>query len=65
MGEIAEMMLEGILCQSCGVYIDEGEAQGFPRTCDECKDYMPGPKRFKGRGKRKRVRGRQPTGGAP
>lgn len=36
MGETAEMMIEGILCQQCGVYIEEGEAQGFPRYCPSC-----------------------------
>ena len=36
MGEIADMMLDGTLCEGCGVYID-GEAQGFPRYCSkEC-----------------------------
>ena len=35
MGEIADMMLEGILCQQCGVYM-EGDA-GFPRTCASCR----------------------------
>lgn len=32
MGEIAEMMLDGTLCEGCGVYI-EGEGEGFPRYC--------------------------------
>lgn len=32
MGEIAEMMLDGTLCEGCGVYM-EGEGQGFPRYC--------------------------------
>ncbi len=32
-GEIAEMMLEGILCEGCGEYIGEGE--GFPGYCSE------------------------------
>ncbi len=32
MGEIAEMMLEGTLCEACGVYI-EGESPGHPRYC--------------------------------
>lgn len=32
MGEIAEMMLDGTLCEGCGEFIgDEGE--GFPRYC--------------------------------
>ncbi len=31
MGEIAEMMMEGILCTPCGVYI--GDAVGYPQNC--------------------------------
>lgn len=33
MGEIAEMMLDGTLCECCGGYIDDGEPGGFPRYC--------------------------------
>lgn len=32
MGEIADMMLEGELCEGCGVYIGRG-AQGYPGYC--------------------------------
>ena len=32
MGDIADMMLDGTLCEMCGVYL-EGEADGFPRYC--------------------------------
>lgn len=32
MGENAEMVLEGILCQFCGDLID-GESTGYPRSC--------------------------------
>lgn len=39
MGEVAEMMLDGTLCQFCGVYI--GEDVGFPVTCPDCKEPMP------------------------
>lgn len=35
MGEIAEMMLDGTLCEGCGVFLD-GDADGFPRRCDDC-----------------------------
>ena len=35
MGEIAEMVIEGILCEGCGVLID-GEQTGYPRQCDYC-----------------------------
>jgi hypothetical protein len=35
MGEIAEMVIVGILCERCGVLID-GETTGYPRQCDSC-----------------------------
>lgn len=44
MGDIADMVLEGILCQECGVYIEpkeEGKAYDCPRTCQWCKDGQP------------------------
>lgn len=36
MGEIADMTIEGILCQVCGVFM--GEGVGYPRTCDVCEN---------------------------
>lgn len=36
MGDIADMILEGILCQECGEFIGEGD--GFPVTCAGCED---------------------------
>lgn len=36
MGEMAEMMLSGIMCQCCGVYLDVDEECGFPMSCDDC-----------------------------
>lgn len=35
MGEIAEMMLDGLLCESCGGVIDMEES-GHPRRCASC-----------------------------
>lgn len=37
MGEVAEMIIEGILCESCGVYIEDPSG-GFPRKCEECEE---------------------------
>lgn len=34
MGEIAEMMLEGAMCQFCGEYLGGGD--GFPQSCYSC-----------------------------
>jgi hypothetical protein len=36
MGEMAEYMLNGDDCQSCGEYLGEGD--GFPRNCAACDD---------------------------
>ena len=36
MGEIAEMMLDGTLCQGCGVFLND-EAPGYPCTCRDCR----------------------------
>ena len=51
MGDIAEMMLDGTLCQVCGAAMqdvgDGFEAPGYPRTCEDCK-----PKRRERGGKR-------------
>ena len=35
MGEIAEMMLDGTICQVCGEFM--GDECGFPRTCTACQ----------------------------
>ena len=35
MGDIAEMHIDGTLCECCGEYL--GEAVGYPRYCNECK----------------------------
>lgn len=36
MGEITELMLEGVLCEICGGFV--GDPVGFPRQCEECKE---------------------------
>ncbi len=42
MGDIAEMMLDGSLCEGCGCALD-GESPGYPRYCSKrCrKDRAP------------------------
>lgn len=37
MGETTEMILDGLLCQVCGSFI-EGEEPGYPRNCEDCED---------------------------
>lgn len=42
MGDIADMMIEGILCEGCGEYM--GDAVGYPRCCPDCsKPAFPKP----------------------
>lgn len=36
MGEIAEMMLDGSLCQECGAVISDGNGEGFAVICGAC-----------------------------
>ena len=35
MGDIADAMLDGDLCQCCGVYMEGGN--GYPQTCRACQ----------------------------
>ena len=35
MGEIAEMHLDGTLCERCGEFL--GEPVGYPRLCKDCE----------------------------
>lgn len=37
MGEISEMILNGLLCEVCGTYVD-GEEPGYPRKCEDCEN---------------------------
>lgn len=39
MGEIAEMMLDGTLCELCGAYLDT-EGDGVPRKCNQCQSIV-------------------------
>ena len=38
MGEIAEMVINGLLCQVCGSWMEDFQECGYPRTCDYCKE---------------------------
>ena len=37
MGDIADMMLEGFMCQYCGEILD---GKGYPTICRACQDEM-------------------------
>jgi len=36
MGDVADMMLDGTLCEGCGVFLDDLGGVGFPRLCGGC-----------------------------
>ena len=45
MGDVANMIVDGTLCQSCSCPVDDGKASGFPRDCHLCRGFrydMPG-----------------------
>jgi hypothetical protein len=31
-------MLDGTLCASCGVYLEDGMHAGFPEYCEDCEE---------------------------
>jgi len=35
MGDMAEMMTSGLLCETCGTLVD-GTEPGYPRKCGDC-----------------------------
>lgn len=41
MGDIADMMMEGILCHGCGGLMDDvtedSPIAGYPRLCEDCE----------------------------
>lgn len=46
---VADMVLEGLLCEECGCYVDDMEAPGYPRKCEDCKPKPMRSKRNKAR----------------
>lgn len=50
MGEIADMMLDGTLCEQCGDYL--GSGNDFPTICKSCEEEL---KREKRKNKAKKV----------
>lgn len=41
MGDVSDMILDGVLCQECGEYM--GGAVGFAQTCRACRSAGPDP----------------------
>ena len=52
MGDIADMMLDGTLCEVCGEFIDDDEG-GYPRRCAACSQEEPPEKKKKNNKKKK------------
>ena len=38
MSQTVEAMLNGLICQVCGSFMDDFEAPGYPRTCEDCEE---------------------------
>ena len=37
MGDVVELMLDGVLCEVCFGFVD-AEPCGYPRKCDDCEE---------------------------
>jgi hypothetical protein len=43
MGDIADDMIDGVICQQCGMYLEEfldgtePDGFGYPVTCSDCR----------------------------
>lgn len=37
MGEITDMILDGELCEVCGVHLEDSEERPYPHKCEGCK----------------------------
>ena len=51
MGQVADDMLDGLMCQECGVWMPDvlednsplwEKPPGYPRTCPDCKEERGG-----------------------
>jgi hypothetical protein len=53
MGEIADLMLSGAMCQGCGVFLHDGEdGPGYPGWCSGCAPAEERPQVRKNKRKR-------------
>ena len=52
MGDIAEAMIDGLMCQVCGIFMHE--SVGYPRTCQDCGGDFAGVPVKKKRKKKKK-----------
>ena len=56
MGEIADMMMDGSMCNGCGVFLKD--ANGYPQWCKDCGGDSNG---FPKKKKRKKKKPNQPA----
>lgn len=54
MGDIADMLLEGILCIECGCAFGDNYCPGHPRTCEDCIKEQTEAKQRRRHNKKKR-----------
>lgn len=57
MGDIADMMLDGTMCQGCGEWLCDGaDGPGYPGYCSSCQPRREKPKKKPKLGKARRKR---------
>ena len=37
MGEYADDAIDGLVCECCGVFMDDLKSPGYPRECADCE----------------------------
>lgn len=37
MGEVTEMILEGMLCEICGAFLNDSDDKPYPHKCKQCE----------------------------
>lgn len=53
MGDAADALLDGTMCERCGEYIDDGEdPPGYPRLCGGCAQEVSQDRKVRPKGKR-------------
>lgn len=56
MGDIADMMLDGTMCQGCGEFLCDGEdGPGYPGYCSSCQPRQSKPKKQHKSGKARKA----------
>jgi predicted amidophosphoribosyltransferase len=64
MGDVAEMMLDGTLCQCCGDYLEDSPG-GFPMYCPDCAREAKKARQGKGSHPKQHTTGKAQNYGAP